>query len=271
MIELGKKSEIFGVDSLRQLKPNVDIQFNNSGPQGMPRLKDNEKLIVGYDQGVGERMFVCDTLEEMQTLYNHYVAGSALHINFYAGEDPGFITTIGQNPIQDYRELQIKDVVDHKDSISINFYKSAVGFQISKLWLVEHEIDPSKIVSGTKILIKGKLGNEDAMLATFDVLLDLKIIAYIPFKKISIIDNWSQSERTKLTNLINTEIKRLEAEEADMRKTIKYEARYFAESKVKRDSYANLLVVLGNCKHYTQAQVTVFLNANQSNFSEFIN
>lgn len=87
MQELGKKSDIFGVEKLVSLRVN-------GNPTKMPVLEKDEKLICGYDQGLGERIFVCDNLEDMQTLYDSYAKGGALRIHWYKGADPGFITII---------------------------------------------------------------------------------------------------------------------------------------------------------------------------------
>lgn len=86
MQELGKKDEIFGADKL--VKLNIIER-----PNKMPKLKENESLICGYDQGLGERMIVCSNLEEMQELYDAYALGSAIFINWYTGHDVGFILT----------------------------------------------------------------------------------------------------------------------------------------------------------------------------------
>lgn len=63
-------------------------------PATMPVVPEGSSLICGYDQGLGERMFVCESLEDMQTLYDAYAAGGALSINWYTGDDVGFVTII---------------------------------------------------------------------------------------------------------------------------------------------------------------------------------
>jgi len=84
MYELGKKDEIFGADKL------VPLNISRK-PTEYPALKEGEKVICGYDQGLGERLFVCDNLEDMQRLYAGYYSGGALSIQWYKGDDPGFI------------------------------------------------------------------------------------------------------------------------------------------------------------------------------------
>ena len=90
MIELGKKDEIFGVEKLKPLGEQV----GSNRPTEMPRLGPDHKVICGYDQGLGERMIVCESLEEMQQLYDAYAKGGALHIHWYSGSDPEFISGI---------------------------------------------------------------------------------------------------------------------------------------------------------------------------------
>lgn len=85
MIELGKRDEIFGV-----LEP---IKISGC-PSKLPLLKEDEQLICGYDQGLGERLFVCETIEDALYLYNAYANGEALQISWYKGKDPGFIFVV---------------------------------------------------------------------------------------------------------------------------------------------------------------------------------
>lgn len=88
LVELGKKDEIFGAELLQRL------QGVYGRPTRMPHLPEGHSVICGYDQGLGERMFVCNTLEGMQQLYDAYAMGGALNIRWYSGEDPGFIQVI---------------------------------------------------------------------------------------------------------------------------------------------------------------------------------
>lgn len=88
MRELGKKSEIFGADLLRPL--NIGYQR----PTQMPRLGKGDAVIAGFDQGLGERMIVCDNLEDMQQLFDAYARGGALQLTWYLGNDPGFISVL---------------------------------------------------------------------------------------------------------------------------------------------------------------------------------
>ena len=88
MFELGKKKDIFGAELLEP----VSI---SGRPKQMPALPSNKhSLICGYDQGLGERLIVCENLEDMQALYDAYYQGRALRINWYIGEDVGVIQDI---------------------------------------------------------------------------------------------------------------------------------------------------------------------------------
>jgi hypothetical protein len=85
MIELGKRDEIFGAELL---KPLQEIYGR---PTSMPRVPEGHLVICGYDQGLGERIFVCESVEDMLTLFDNYASGGALRISWYSGSDPGFI------------------------------------------------------------------------------------------------------------------------------------------------------------------------------------
>jgi hypothetical protein len=88
MTELGKKNEIFGADLL------IALTFERTPdgrPVSMPSIPNDHKVVCGYDQGLGERMIVCESLEEMQTLYDAYARGGALRIHWYHAPDPGFV------------------------------------------------------------------------------------------------------------------------------------------------------------------------------------
>lgn len=88
MIELGKKEEIFGLELLAPIALH-------GRPSVMPTVPDDHKVVIcGYNQGLGERMIVCETLEDMQALYDAYARGGALEIHWYHGPDPGFVTVI---------------------------------------------------------------------------------------------------------------------------------------------------------------------------------
>jgi len=43
---------------------------------------------------LGERIIVCESLEDMQELHSAYALGGALNLRWYKGEDPGFVTLI---------------------------------------------------------------------------------------------------------------------------------------------------------------------------------
>lgn len=102
MIDLGKRGEIFGEDLLRDLEQHEKIRcfsdFGSGRPTAFPRLREGDSLICGYDQGLGERLIICKSLEDMQTLYDAYAVGGALHIKWYIGEDVGHVTVITRRP-----------------------------------------------------------------------------------------------------------------------------------------------------------------------------
>jgi len=97
MYELGPKSEIFGVDRLQKLSRGMldaDIPVDKDGmPTAMPKLNEGEYIVAGYDQGLGETMIVCESVEDMKELQNDLNQGGALRINWYKGNDPVVITS----------------------------------------------------------------------------------------------------------------------------------------------------------------------------------
>ena len=89
MIELGKRDEIFGIEML--------VKLSISGkPTSMPSVPDDHSVMCGFDQGLGEKLYVCESLEDMQHLYDSYAKGMALRITWYSGPDPGFLHTMPQ-------------------------------------------------------------------------------------------------------------------------------------------------------------------------------
>jgi hypothetical protein len=87
MIELGMKDKIFGADQLVQLPIYTE-------PMVMPHPPQGSKVICGYDQGMGERIFVCESLGDMKELYASYARGGALRNKWYTGEDTGFVIVL---------------------------------------------------------------------------------------------------------------------------------------------------------------------------------
>jgi hypothetical protein len=98
VIDLGKRDKIFGADLLRDLDQAEKLRcFAGHGwgrPIAFPKLREGDSLICGYDQGLGERLFVCDSLDDMQTLYNAYAGGGAFRVSWYTGEDVGSVAVI---------------------------------------------------------------------------------------------------------------------------------------------------------------------------------
>lgn len=53
----------------------------------MPKLPSaNHRVVCGYIQYKEERLLVCDSLEEMQHLYDAYYRGGAVRINWYVAD-----------------------------------------------------------------------------------------------------------------------------------------------------------------------------------------
>jgi hypothetical protein len=96
MFELGKKDKCFGTDDPTIFRPlNLAEMWNPTArPSQKPILPEGWDVVAGYDQGLGERLIVCESLEDMQTLHDAYARGGAINLNWYAGFDVGFVTAI---------------------------------------------------------------------------------------------------------------------------------------------------------------------------------
>ncbi len=92
MKELGMKDKLLGKELL---KPLI---WHSRPPTGMPRLSPGEKVICGFNQGLGERMIVCDNLADMLKLDAAYAKGGAIEIKWYICKDPGVIIMISLTP-----------------------------------------------------------------------------------------------------------------------------------------------------------------------------
>ena len=82
MIELGKKQDVEG-KSVTDLQKLSEIYRK---PTSMPRVKDDESVICLFDRGIDQKLYVCESLADMQQLYDSYAQGWALHITWYKGK-----------------------------------------------------------------------------------------------------------------------------------------------------------------------------------------
>ncbi len=78
MIELGRKSQVVGVEHW----PTLSVLKN---PTKMPKVPKGHTIVCGIEQAgaEGERMFICETPEDMQTFYHEHVTGHATRIRWY--------------------------------------------------------------------------------------------------------------------------------------------------------------------------------------------
>ena len=93
MIDLGQKDNYPARDLLKSLAPDETCLMGYERPERMPRLPDNWWLLCGYSQGSHEHLFVCETLEDAQILYDAYTQGcrGATRINWYKGHEVCFL------------------------------------------------------------------------------------------------------------------------------------------------------------------------------------
>ncbi len=82
-------------------------------------------------------------------------------------------------------------------------------------------------------------------------------------KKIRVGPTWEHAEREALIQLLQSEQNRLEAYEKELRKSVRWEAPYFAENKAKRAQLLEMIFFLGTFKSHQ-------LELNRTNFSDYI-
>lgn len=51
-------------------------------PTSMPSIENGQRIIGIYDQGLGEKKMVCNSLSDMQSLYDKYSKGFALTLRW---------------------------------------------------------------------------------------------------------------------------------------------------------------------------------------------
>ena len=78
IVELGRKSQIEKPDRLREF--SID-QY----PAKMPKIPKGDMIVCGIEQdgAEGERIFLCDTLKDMQDLWRKHTAERGVHLSWY--------------------------------------------------------------------------------------------------------------------------------------------------------------------------------------------
>jgi hypothetical protein len=81
MLDLGLRKDVTGADALELVdKPGTWHPQMGQGerPAQMPRLPEGHQLFAGYDQGFGEHLVLCETLDDVQKVWDGYARGGAL-------------------------------------------------------------------------------------------------------------------------------------------------------------------------------------------------
>ncbi len=78
MIELGNKAQVSGAEHW----PTFHLYRR---PKKMPIVPKGHTIVCGFEEAgaEGERMFICETLEHVHTLYDEGAKGRAVHISWY--------------------------------------------------------------------------------------------------------------------------------------------------------------------------------------------
>jgi hypothetical protein len=84
MYELGRKEQAVGT------KVSNLIEVHYMRPTSFPLVSPGEAVICGYNQGLGEHLFVCESLDDLQELWDRYATGytlgCTLTIAWYVGD-----------------------------------------------------------------------------------------------------------------------------------------------------------------------------------------
>ena len=83
MVELGEKNKLGETANLLQPFNMEPYLIMDRRPKMMPQKPYGHKMVCGLDMGVYEIIYVCDSLEDMQELYDRYARGEASRICWY--------------------------------------------------------------------------------------------------------------------------------------------------------------------------------------------
>ena len=78
MIELGGKSQVIGAEYWSTFRMR-------RRPRQMPDIPKGHTIVCGFKEaGIeGERLFICETLEQILALYDEYANDNTVHISWY--------------------------------------------------------------------------------------------------------------------------------------------------------------------------------------------
>ena len=111
MINLGRIDEGAAnrVDDLRDLNPAElrSIAYGGQRPEKMPHLSPGQSILCRFDQAAYVSLIVCETLDDMQSLYERYAAGQAVNITWSFGTVKPAADTISLAPSNSVVEAQI--------------------------------------------------------------------------------------------------------------------------------------------------------------------
>lgn len=84
MITLGKKTEIYEAT----FHPIFNVK---KGEKTMPKIPEGHVLVCGADQGLGEVMYICRSVEDINYLIERCNMGYALMLKWYSSGDTGYV------------------------------------------------------------------------------------------------------------------------------------------------------------------------------------
>jgi hypothetical protein len=93
MITVGKRSKCYGLDNLQ----HVSIDLVNR-PTEMPELPEGHALYAVYHRVGEEDVVICETLEDIQSLWKSYNRGAIITIAFGStGDEVGTLTALSSH------------------------------------------------------------------------------------------------------------------------------------------------------------------------------
>ncbi|MFZ2836369.1 MAG: hypothetical protein WAZ21_03540 [Candidatus Saccharimonadales bacterium] len=90
MIVAGDRSRCYGLENLQRVKISLSER-----PIAMPQLPEGHHLFAIYDRLSGEQVVLCETVEDVQQLWDGYNRGGLITLAFHSTNDEvGCIGTI---------------------------------------------------------------------------------------------------------------------------------------------------------------------------------
>lgn len=88
MIDLGYKEDMLDKDEFLLLTIPKSQRTGNGYPTAMPTVPKGHRIFCGHTRRSKEQIYLCESLQDMQKLFDGYTKGLASNIVWYHAEDP---------------------------------------------------------------------------------------------------------------------------------------------------------------------------------------